>query len=150
MRKKILVADDDTAVRESLINALSYENYLPLGATSWDKALELMNTAEPDLVLLDVNLPGRQGWAIFEQFISKRPSLPIIALTARSGQPFAASGAAVSTRMEKPFDFFQLLGVIRDLLHENAEPRWRARFDDRQPSGVFARTEAPFNPAPSV
>lgn len=123
MRKKILVVDDDVAVRESLMNALSYENYLTLGAENGDEAISIIQSAEPDLVLLDLNMPGKSGWDVFEQVLSKRPLLPVIVLTARPNQLFTSLGAGVGALIEKPFDFFKLLETMRDLLAESTGQR---------------------------
>jgi two-component system alkaline phosphatase synthesis response regulator PhoP len=123
MRKKILVVDDDTAVRESLINALSYEDYLPLGAANGDEALRMIDAEKPDLVLLDINMPGKNGWDVFEHILRKHPLLAVIILTARPNQLFTSLGAGVGALIEKPFDFFKLLEIIRELLSEPVEER---------------------------
>ncbi len=123
MQKKILVVDDDHAVRESLINALRSEGYSPLSAKGGDEAMELLSSAKPDLVLLDLNMPRKGGWEVFKEITASTPLLPVIVLTARPNQLFSSLGAGVGALIEKPFDLFKLLQTIRELLGESTEER---------------------------
>jgi DNA-binding response OmpR family regulator len=138
MRKKILVVDDDAAVRESLMNALSYENYLPIGACNGEEAIRLVESERPALVLLDLNMPGKSGWDVFEQILRRQPLLPVIVLTARPNQLFTSLGAGVGALIEKPFDFLKLLETMRDLLNEQPEQRV-ARLAGRQAHFQYIR-----------
>ena len=61
MASYILVIDDDTAICEALADALDEEGYEVLGARSAARALELIEQAQPDLILLDVRMPGMDG-----------------------------------------------------------------------------------------
>jgi DNA-binding response OmpR family regulator len=123
MRKKILVIDDDTAVRESLMNALSYEDFQPCGAATGDEGLRQLETEKPDLILLDLNMPGKSGWQVFKEIVVKEPLLPVIVLTARPNQLFTSLGAGVGALIEKPFDFLKLLHTIRELINEPTDQR---------------------------
>ena len=123
MRKKILVVDDDNAVRESLMNALSYENYFPVGAANGEEGLAMIESQKPDLVLLDLNMPGKGGWQVYKEISSQRPLLPVVVLTARPNQLFTSLGAGVGALIEKPFDFLKLLQTIRELLSETPAQR---------------------------
>jgi DNA-binding response OmpR family regulator len=75
------------------------------------------------LVLLDLNLPGKNGWDTFERLSTENPSLAVIIITARSNQLFTATGAGVGALLEKPLDFPILLQTIRRLLAEPVESR---------------------------
>lgn len=123
MRKRILVIDDDTAVRESLMNALSYEEFQPFGAGTGDEGLRLLEAERPDLILLDLNMPGKSGWQVFKEIVLKEPLLPVIVLTARPNQLFTSLGAGVGALIEKPFDFLKLLETIRELINEPTDLR---------------------------
>ncbi len=123
MRKKVLVIDDDQAVRESLACALSYENFLVLAAANGAEALEIVAATPLDLVLLDLNMPGKSGWDTFEQLTAEHPMLPVIIITARPNQLFTALGAGVGALLEKPLDFPELLRAMRRLIAEPAEVR---------------------------
>jgi len=95
MRKKILVVDDDVAVRESLMNALGYEKFIPLGAADGEEALSIIESEEIALVLLDLNMPRRNGWDTYKSIVEKDPLLPIIIITARPNQLLTCLGAGV-------------------------------------------------------
>ena len=123
MRKKVLIIDDDVAVRESLAAALSYEDYQTFPAASGEEALKLAAATPVDLVLLDLTLPGQNGWDIFEALTREHPLVPVIIITARSNQLFLALGAGAAALMEKPLDFPELLRTMRGLIDEPAETR---------------------------
>ncbi|PYI89825.1 MAG: hypothetical protein DME26_00160 [Verrucomicrobia bacterium] len=123
MRKKILLVDDDLAVRESLARALAYEDYLVLPAKNGEEALQIAAATKVDLALLDLNMPVKNGWDTFERLSVEAPDVPIIIITARSNQLFPALAAGAGALMEKPLDFQELLQTMRDLLAEPTEAR---------------------------
>ena len=122
VKNRILVVDDDSSVREMLTRVLAGEGYL-VWAADGTAALEIAAAAKIDLVLLDLNLPGKSGWDAFEKLTAENPGLAVIIITARSNQLFTALGAGVGALLEKPLDFPQLLQTIRRLLAEKAELR---------------------------
>jgi len=65
-QKRILVVDDDPSVREMLARVLADEGYAVMSAADGQEALETAVAAPVDLVLLDLNMPGRSGWDTFE------------------------------------------------------------------------------------
>jgi CheY-like chemotaxis protein len=117
-KQKILLADDDPAIRQILVRLLSEENYLVLTAANGVEALVLSESAKVDLVLLDLNMPVKNGWETFEQMSSRNPLLPIILITARPNQFFPALASGVGALLEKPLDFTKLFHTIHDLLAE--------------------------------
>jgi CheY-like chemotaxis protein len=119
-KKKILLVDDDSAIRKLLLRLLSGEGYSVLTAANGDEALEFAANAKFDLVLLDLNMPEKDGWETFEELTESHPLLPVIVITARPNQLFAALAAGVGALLEKPLDFTRLLEEIPRLL---AEPR---------------------------
>lgn len=121
MKKNILLADDDPGVRESLAAALHSAGYTVLPARDGQEALNLMLVADIDLVLLDLNMPVKNGWDTFEQISAKHPLVPIIIITARPNQLFTALAAGVGALLEKPMDIPTLLQTMEKLLVESAE-----------------------------
>ncbi len=121
---RILVVDDDASVREMLTRVLAGEGYLVWAAADGTAALEIAAAARVDLVLLDLNLPGKSGWDIFERLTTENPMLAVIIITARSNQIFTALGGGVGALLEKPLDFPKLLQTISRLLAEPAESRF--------------------------
>jgi len=123
MKPKILLLDDDEAIRQMLGRILTQEGYLVIPAATGQRALELAAATELDLALLDLNLPGQNGWDVFERLTADEPLLPVVIITARANQLFVALGAGAGALMEKPLDPPRLLQIIRDLLDEPVEVR---------------------------
>jgi len=120
--KTILLVDDDSAVRRMLSRLLTEEHYHVITATNGLEALDLAE-GTVDLVLLDLNLPLKDGWTTFERLATRNPFLPVVIITARSNQIFPALASGAGALMEKPLDLPSLLQTIRDLLAESAETR---------------------------
>jgi len=122
-KQKILLVDDDPAIRQILVRLLTEENYLVLTAANGVEALVLSSSARFDLVLLDLNMPVKDGWATFEQLTSDSPMLPIILITGRPNQFFPALASGVGALLEKPLDFTKLFHTIHELLEEPVADR---------------------------
>ena len=121
--QKILLVDDDPAIRQILVRLLADENYVVLTAANGVEALALTASAKFDLVLLDLNMPVKNGWETFEQMSAQDPLLPVILITARPNQFFPALASGAGALLEKPLDFTKLFRTIRDLLAESDEIR---------------------------
>lgn len=143
MKKNILVVDDNGSVRESIARVLLMENYLVYQAADGQEALELVSNRRVDLVLLDLNMPGRDGWETFAALTNKNPSLPVIIITARANQKFTAFGAGVGALMEKPLNYERLLETIHKLLLETPEQR-AARIVEQRPDHKVLRSALAF------
>ena len=76
-----------------------------------------------DLVLLDLNMPVKNGWETFQQLTSEHPLIPIIIATARPNQLFPALGAGAGALLEKPLDIPMLLRTMTKLLAESANQK---------------------------
>jgi CheY-like chemotaxis protein len=116
--KKILLVDDDSAVRKILLRLLTEEGYRVLPAANGLEALEFAAVTRFDLVLLDLNMPRKNGWETFEQLTTDDPLLPVIVITARPNQLFPALASGVGALLEKPLDFTRLLETIQHLVAE--------------------------------
>ncbi len=125
--KTILLADDDTAVRVLVKNVLVNEGYVVVLARDGQGAVDLTNEVPVDLILLDVNMPDKNGWDIFEELTREHPVIPVIVATAGPNQLFTAVSAGASALLEKPLDIRILLETIKVLLDEPKEHRL-ARF----------------------
>lgn len=123
MKKTVLIVDDDDSIRESLRKLLQAEGYELRLAANGQEGLDQFDPAHVDLLLLDLNLPAKSGWDLFERFSSINPLLPIIIITGRDNQYNLAAAAGVSALMEKPLDVPLLLQTIAALLAEPAEKR---------------------------
>ena len=121
--KRILLVDDDPTVRDSLSNVLVAEGYFVIPAENGQQALDLANQSPVDLVLLDLNMPVKNGWDTFERLTAEHPLIPIIIITARPNQLFTAVSAGAGALLEKPMDIPTLLRAMAKLLAETAEQR---------------------------
>lgn len=121
--EKILLVDDDAAIRQMLSRLLGEEGYRVTMAAGGVEALELLNANSFDLVLLDLNMPVKDGWETYEQLNSQNPLMPVVIITARPNQRFTALAAGTGALMEKPLDLPKLIQTIRELLDEPDEVR---------------------------
>src|ERR1700761_8162427 len=101
-KKKILLVDDDAAIRQILLRLLQEEGYFVLTAATGVEAMALAEVTNFDLMLLDLNMPTEDGWSTFEDLTAKSPALPVIIITARTNQLFPALASGVGALLEKP------------------------------------------------
>ena len=121
MKKRILIVDDDGQILKSLQKVLEGSGYNVVLAANGQEGLNKMETETIDLVLLDLNMPFKNGWDTFERMTCFNPFIPIIIITGRENQFDLASAAGVSSLMEKPLDVPLLLHNISILLAEKPE-----------------------------
>src|SRR6266496_5082326 len=121
--QRILLVDDDPTVRDSLNDVLLSKGYKVISAENGQQALDLANKSSVDLVLLDLNMPVKNGWDTFEELTREHPLIPVIIATARPNQLFTALNAGVGALMEKPMDIPTLLRTMDKLLAESADKR---------------------------
>jgi len=114
----ILVVDDDADLLKLLSMRLSGAGYRVTAAESAEQALVKIAMERPQLVLSDVQLPGKDGLALFDAIRVQHPSLPVILLTAHGTIPDAveATSRGVFTYLTKPFDGKALLDVIANAI----------------------------------
>jgi two-component system response regulator MprA len=122
---RILVVDDDAAVRESLGRALRLEGYEVEMASDGSEALErlLGDGDDPDLVVLDVLMPNVDGLEVCRTLRRTGSRLPVLMLTARDQVADRVSGldAGADDYVVKPFALAELLARVRALLRRSAE-----------------------------
>jgi DNA-binding response OmpR family regulator len=119
MKTKILLADDSVNVREMLGRVLECENYeVTLARTGREAAAKFIADV-PDLVLLDLNMPDRDGWDAFDLMNQTHPFVPVIVITAKPQQYKHAEELGVDALMEKPLHLPLLLATIAGLLAES-------------------------------
>jgi CheY-like chemotaxis protein len=118
-QNRILIADDDALVRESLAAVLASEGFIVDEASNGTEAVARALAHAPDLVLLDLNMPKMDGWTAFAKLDHVRPLVPVIVITARPNQYREAVRLGVDAFMEKPLDFPKLMGAIKQLMNED-------------------------------
>ncbi|MHA3771792.1 response regulator [Verrucomicrobiota bacterium sgz303538] len=123
MKAIILIVDDDKSIREALARALGSIGYETLLAANGNEAIEIFQKHRPDLVLLDLNMPVKNGWDTFENISTQHPLTPVIIITGRPGQLEMAVAARVGALLEKPLDVPLLLNTVQQMLDEPLSQR---------------------------
>jgi DNA-binding response OmpR family regulator len=114
---KVLVADDDAELRELIAFTLAQAGYLVIKASDGSAAVRLFGEESPDLVVLDINMPGLSGFQVCEA-IRARSRVPVMMLTVRGEEEdlVRALGLGADDYLNKPFSPRTLLARIRALL----------------------------------
>jgi len=121
--KRILLVDDERSIRASLSKILGAENYEVVLAENGHEAIEKHGAQRIDLLILDLNMPVKNGWDTLDWLVKIDPVLPVVIITGRSDQRAQAETASADALMEKPLDVPLLLQTIRELLSEPMESR---------------------------
>ncbi len=123
--RSILVIEDEEAILRGLCDVLAFRGYAPEGATRGDLGLEMALAAKPDpaLVLLDVMLPGMNGFEVCENLRAARPELPILMLTARGSEEDILRGfrCGADDYITKPFSVAELVARVAALLRRSGQ-----------------------------
>jgi two-component system response regulator MprA len=115
---KILVVDDERAVRESLRRALELEGYQVELAADGEEALDRLGASPPDAAILDVLMPGIDGLELCRRLRAEGNEVPVLMLTARSEIDSRVAGldAGADDYLPKPFALAELFARLRALL----------------------------------
>jgi DNA-binding response OmpR family regulator len=124
--KRILIVDDDLDVRQAMHVRLKANGYDTSFATDAMSSVSEAKKHSPDLIILDLGLPGGDGYTVIER-LRRHPTLaviPIVVVSARdvrdNRERAIAAGAKVY--LQKPVDNAELLAIIRQALGEPAQP----------------------------
>ncbi|GGO46557.1 DNA-binding response regulator [Streptomyces daqingensis] len=119
---KVLIVDDEPAVRDALRRSLTFEGYETALAVDGVDALEKAASYEPDLILLDVLMPRMDGLTVARRLRASGRRVPVLMLTARDtvGDRVTGLDAGADDYLVKPFELDELLARIRALLRRNS------------------------------
>jgi DNA-binding response OmpR family regulator len=117
MSKKVLVVEDEPVLLETLEYNLTRQGYAVCQATTGHEALEVARREEPDLVVLDVMLPGIDGFEVC-RILRQESSMPILMLTARDDVIDKVVGLEMGADdyMTKPFSMHELLARVKAMM----------------------------------
>ncbi len=132
MKKHILIVEDDAHIRLGLCDALRGEGYEVTDCCAGSEAMSLFKQRKPDLVVLDIMLPGRSGYDLCRDIRASKSRVPVLMLSAKSQEVDKVVGLELGADdyVTKPFSLRELLARIQALLR-------RADF------GTEAATEMP-------
>ncbi|MFO7610831.1 MAG: response regulator [Candidatus Krumholzibacteriia bacterium] len=118
--RKVLIADDEANIRNILDFTLHAEGFDVVAARNGDDAFTLALGEQPDLVILDVMMPGTNGFETCRRLKADRRTarIPVILLTARSGRDDRRTGGegGADAYVTKPFSPGKLIAAVQDLL----------------------------------
>jgi two-component system KDP operon response regulator KdpE len=115
-KERVLVVDDHPKVLRFVEIDLRLRGFEVVTTTSGEEALELVKSAEPDIMLLDIVMPELDGFDVLEK-LRNFTNLPVIAFSASPGNHAKSMHMGANDFMPKPFDADELARRIRRLLH---------------------------------
>ncbi len=123
MGAKLLVVDDQMGVRRLLFEAFNEEGYTVELAASGQEAVDKVNEAMPDIILMDMKMPGMNGIEALHEIKKTNDSVLVIMMTAYGELEIVAEAMKLGIKeyVTKPFDINELRGLVRKTLNENLE-----------------------------
>lgn len=123
MTKTVLVVEDDPAIRRGLTDALQFAGYNVIACADGKEGMAMALSADLDLAILDIMLPGHDGFEILSEVRKTRPTLPIILVTARGAEHDRVHGlqSGADDYVVKPFSSKEVLARVGAVLRRSAE-----------------------------
>jgi two-component system nitrogen regulation response regulator GlnG len=149
---RILIVDDEEAVCDVLFRLLERQGYMPTIATNGETALEMVRLGIPDLMLLDIKMPGIDGMEVLRAAKKMAPNLPVFMITAWGGIDGAVEAMKQGAHdyLIKPLNRKDLIARIQKTLKKrNPDPLSAARSDHSR-AELFARFRQVFGPSEGV
>jgi two-component system nitrogen regulation response regulator NtrX len=122
MRSRILVIDDEPAIRDSLRMILEYEDYQFVGAASGQEALDVLQRERPDVVLLDIKMPGVDGMEVLRKLRAIDETLPVIMISGHGTTATAVEAirSGAIDFLDKPLSSERVIVTLRNVLRQSA------------------------------
>lgn len=116
MPKKILVVDDDPAIVRYLVNIFNDNGYETCTASNGAEAFEVLKKETPDLITLDIEMPGEWGPKFFRRFSKNKDmkEIPVIVISGMASRHLSIDKAI--TWLPKPFDPEKLIGIVKNTI----------------------------------
>jgi DNA-binding response OmpR family regulator len=123
--RTVLIVEDDPSIALGLRMNLESEGYVVLSADDGERALDVVRSDKPDVILLDVMLPNMNGFEVLRTVRREGHTMPIIVLSARTGEMDKVTGLELGAEdyVAKPFSLAELLARIRAALRRGGPPK---------------------------
>ena len=145
--RKILVVDDDPTMVKLINVNLKLNNYSVVEATSGEQALDVLAAETVDLIVLDIMMPGVDGWEVLKRIRSSRETeeMPVILVTAKTQDSDVIRGweLGADEYVIKPFNPLLLVEVIRMVLDRSYEERLERRKKQKEKLEVLRSLSQP-------
>ena len=118
-KKTIMIVDDEPIINKVIEDIFKPEGYNVIKATNGPEALEKLKKIQPDLILLDIMMPGMDGWDVCEKIKGnkKTENIPIVFLTAKTDPISRGMGSLASKDyITKPFDYKNLILRVKNII----------------------------------
>ncbi len=115
---KVLIVEDEEALLEGLVHNFQYEGYEVIAAKTGEQGLKAAYKQKPDLIVLDIMLPEKDGFQVLKELRLRRKEVPVLVLTARNFEADVLKGfnLGADDYVTKPFSIKELLARVRRLL----------------------------------
>jgi len=121
MKARILVIDDEAAIRDSLRMILEYEDYRFLGAANGPEGIAMAQRERPDLVLLDIKMPGMDGMEVLRTLRAADEALPIVMISGHGTTATAVDAikSGATDFLEKPLGSERVIVTLKNALTQS-------------------------------
>jgi len=121
LQYKLLVVDDQMGVRRLLFEAFKEEGFIIELAASGHEAVEKVNASIPDIILMDMKMPGMNGLETLHEIKKIQDNIPVIMMTAYGELEIVAEAMKLGIKeyVTKPFDINELRGLVKKVLTES-------------------------------
>lgn len=114
--KRVLVADDEYSLRKLYERELKREGYEVLFATNGQEAIQMVKEGHPDLIVMDIRMPGMDGIEAMSRILEEKNNLPVVINTAFSAYKENFLSWSAEAYLTKSADLSELKGTIRSIL----------------------------------
>lgn len=119
--KTVLVADDEVSIRKLYQRELQDEGYNVVFATNGQEAIQKARDAAPDLVIMDVRMPGMDGLEAMGRILEENNQIPVVINTAYSAYKDSFLSWSADAYVTKSSDLTELKDTVRSILRENSQ-----------------------------
>jgi two-component system nitrogen regulation response regulator NtrX len=121
MKSRVLVIDDEAAIRDSLRMILEYEDYQFVGAASGQEGLDVVKRERPDIVLLDIKMPGMDGMEVLRKLRAVDEGLPVVMISGHGNTATAVEAirSGAIDFLDKPLSSERVIVTLRNVLRQS-------------------------------